>query len=90
VIEKLARRAWVHGRSPERYRRLAGKAADVAWIFVAMSLFVWLFAGWAWALIALALALGAFGQSVAAKLIGARLQELYDMTGKKPTDSNAG
>ncbi len=85
-IERRAYRAWTNGFSPQRFHALAHRHANVTWVFAIAALIVWYFAGWGWALISLGLAAIAFAQRIAATAVALRLQELYDVTGRKPQE----
>jgi hypothetical protein len=68
-IEQRAVRAWAKGYSPQRYRTLAHRYANLTRVLVIAALVVGYFAGWRWALISWGLAAVAFAQSIAATRI---------------------
>jgi divalent metal cation (Fe/Co/Zn/Cd) transporter len=84
VIDRFARNAWRHGRSPGRYRRIAHHRADATWVFVILALVLWIFVSWPWVALALGLAAATFVQSLGARVVASRLEALYDASGKKP------
>lgn len=53
--DALAERASSLGRSAAEFRAAARRKVATAWIFLAVTILVWQFGGWAWAMVPLAL-----------------------------------
>ena len=73
---KLARKAFLMGRTPQEFRIAAQKHANATWGAAAIGGVVWYFVSWQWALVPFGLAAYTMLQSISASLLASELAKL--------------